>query len=326
MKNRFFYKKYDEDGINVIELGYSADDNKKNLLLKVSPENGNNMFCFKIGKYEIVHYDPSFKLKSYYTGNPILYPLPNRVRNCRYEFNGEKFWQMKNGIPIFLHSLVYDETWSYHEPVIQEDKIILETFIEIDENHPIYEGFPFIHTLIVKYILTSEKLIFSYTVKNRDSKELPFGISFHTFFSKLSGERDTMFSIPAKYMMELTDDLLPTGRLLETNGQLFDLNKPVPVSSVNLDNCFTGMDKNEKVMIDYTSIGLKIFIDSTDDFTHMQVYTPSGKPFFCIEKQTCSTDAHNLNARGFKKESHLLIVPPSEEYSGDVEYSYSYNY
>lgn len=325
MKNRFFYNKYHEDNINVIELGYAASENKKDLLIKVSPENGNNMFCFKIGEYEIVHNDPEYELKSYYTGNPILYPLPNRVRNCLYEFNGEKYWQMKKGIPIFLHSLVYDESWNYHEPVIEEDRVSLETFIDIDLKHPVYEGFPFTHTIIVKYILTSEKLIFSYTVKNRDTKELPFGISYHTFFNKLSGEKDTLFSIPAKYMMELTDDLLPTGKLLETNGQSFDLNKPVPVSSVDLDNCFTGMSKNEKVLIYYSSIGLKIFIDSTDDFTHMQVYTPKGKPFFCVEKQTCSTDAHNLHAKGYKLEAHLIIVPANEEYSGDVEFSYRYN-
>ena len=48
MKNRFFYNKYHEDNINVIELGYAASENKKDLLIKVSPDNGNNMFCLRL--------------------------------------------------------------------------------------------------------------------------------------------------------------------------------------------------------------------------------------------------------------------------------------
>lgn len=324
MKNEFYYEKYEENEIRIIELGYNDSNKDKNLLIKLAPMNGNNLFCFKIGEHEIIHYDPKFELTSYYTGNPILYPLPNRVRNCRYEFNGEKHWQMKNGIPIFMHSLVYDEEWDYNEPVIEEDRISIETFIKIDEEHPIYEGFPFIHTIILKYILTKDKLLFSYAVINRDSKELPFGISFHTFFNKLSGDDNSLLLVPAKYMMELTDDLLPTGKLLEVNDKKFDLTKPVPVSRLDLDNCFTGMSNEENVMIDYSTIGLKLFMDATEDFTHLQIFTPQGKPFFCVEKQTCSTDAHNLYAKGYENEAHLIIVPVNDEHSGVVEFSYEY--
>ena len=72
------------------------------------------------------------------------------------------------------------------------------------------------------------------------------------------------------------------------------------------------------------TIGLKVFMDSTEDFTHMQVFTPKGKPFFCVEKQTCSTDVFNLDAKVLKDESHLIVVPSHTNFKGSVDFSYEF--
>ena len=321
----FYCKKENVSGQNVVVLGYKAEGGDlKDLLVKVSPENGNNLFCFQVGGKDIIYYNENKKLNTYFSGNPVLYPFPNRLRNCRYEFNGKKYWQTKNGIPVFLHSLVFDENWEYAEPVTREEGISLETYLEIDESHPVYPGFPFRHMLKVVYTLTRNKLAISYQVKNKDDKELPFGISFHTYFNKLSGDDGSSLCIPAKYMMEVTDDLLPTGKLIETDMQPFDLNTPVPLGKLDLDDCFTGLDKTKQVLIDYAGQGLKLFIDSTDDFTHTQVYTPQGQPFFCVETQTCSTDAPNLHAKGFLNEAHLTVVRPQGEARGSMEFSWEF--
>jgi galactose mutarotase-like enzyme len=55
------------------------------------------------------------------------------------------------------------------------------------------------------------------------------------------------------------------------------------------------------------------------EFTHAVVYTPD-RPTFCIENQTSSTDAHNLFAHGFKRESHLLVVAPGKTARGSVDW------
>ena len=44
-----------------------------------------------------------------------------------------------------------------------------------------------------------------------------------------------------------------------------------------------------------------------------------GRALFCVRAQTCSTDAHNLFARGLKRESHLQVVEPGKTGSGWVE-------
>lgn len=325
MNCNFYYNKGEINGQSFIELGFnSLGSILCDLLARVSPENGSNLFCFKLDDKDVIYYDDQVKLNTYFTGSPILYPIPNRTRDCGYEYGGKKYLQSKNGVPVFMHSLVFDEKWAYKEPVAGKDGISLETFLKVDENHPVYQGFPFKHTLFVVYTLTFNRLTIAYRVVNEDEKELPFGISFHTYFNKLSDDDDCLLSIPAKYRMEVTDDLLPTGVLIETSREPFDLNFPVALSNLDLDDCFTGLDKDRNVEIDYCSLGLKILIDSTDDFTHTHVYTPRGKPFFCVETQTCSADAHNLDAKGFHDAAHLIVVPPGGQFEGKMDMGYDF--
>jgi aldose 1-epimerase len=320
----FSWKTESIEGATGYVLVYKGDGSAhdKDISIKIAPTLGSNLYGFTVGEHEVVHYNPRFSLTSYYTGNPILYPFPNRLRNCMYEYKGKKTWQMKHGIPIFLHSLVFDERWMFDEPVATETGVSLDTYLIVDENHPVYEGFPFKHTLHVIYRVNKQGFSIRYKVINQDTKELPFGISFHTFFSKLGGDERSFLQVPGQYMMELTDDLLPTGALFDVEGKVFDLRKPVAVGTQDLDNCFTGMIEGERVFVEYPDLGLKVFMDSTDEFTHIQVFTPKGKPFFCVEKQTCSTDAPNLHARGFQKEAHLLQVPSGTVQEGQVDFVY----
>ncbi|GAG43851.1 unnamed protein product, partial [marine sediment metagenome] len=56
----------------------------------------------------------------------------------------------------------------------------------------------------------------------------------------------------------------------------------------------------------------------SDLFTHSVVYTQQ-TGHFCLENQTCSTDAHNLHARGLRKEAHLTILRPGESLTAWIE-------
>ena len=54
---------------------------------------------------------------------------------------------------------------------------------------------------------------------------------------------------------------------------------------------------------------------------HIPRYTPRGERFFCLENQTCSTDAHNLFARGFVDVAGLKTVAPGATRQGAVRYA-----
>ena len=52
-----------------------------------------------------------------------------------------------------------------------------------------------------------------------------------------------------------------------------------------------------------------IKIETSDDFRHFVVYKNIGDNFICVEPQTCSINAHRLNADGFKYANVINILP-----------------
>ncbi len=48
-----------------------------------------------------------------------------------------------------------------------------------------------------------------------------------------------------------------------------------------------------------------------------------GRPFFCVENQSCSTDAHNLYAQGKQELAHLVILAPGQSLNAWVEFTVS---
>jgi len=119
------------------------------------------------------------------------------------------------------------------------------------------------------------------------------------------------------------EDLLPTGRLFDLEEGSADMRNPTPLSALDLDDVFWGLEPSQPQNIYYDDIGKKVTLTASEFFTHSVIYTPPSQPFFCIENQSCSTDAHNLYARGLTEESHLTILDPGESLSAWVDISVS---
>src|SRR5438128_10778501 len=69
---------------------------------------------------------------------------------------------------------------------------------------------------------------------------------------------------------------------------------------------------------------MRLRITASEAFTHMVIYTlPSEAdgPFFCLENQTCSTDAINLHSRGLGEMAHLIELRPGESSDGFIQYT-----
>jgi aldose 1-epimerase len=113
-------------------------------------------------------------------------------------------------------------------------------------------------------------------------------------------------------------ELLPTGKLVDLQGSRFDARLGRSLDGFVIDDVFFGMKEASPARIHFEEAGLSIALKASPEFTHMVVYTPE-EPWFCVENQTCSTDAHNLYSQGFREESHLLIVPAGKSQSGSVQ-------
>ncbi|QBD78757.1 aldose 1-epimerase [Ktedonosporobacter rubrisoli] len=315
----------------VIELSYHDPANPaRNLTVAIAPDLGSNMFSFRVGSHDLIYCEHELLKRKDFTGNFVLWPLPNRIRDKRYTYQGQNYSladiKRQQGNAVLIHGLVFDRPWQYMQPIVEPNGVHVTTFIEINEESPWYAAYPFDSKLTLTYSLDQHGLSTTYTVYNRGARTLPFGFALHPYFSLLSGKDDTLVSVPADQVMEADDELLPTGRIFPVDKimyAMYDLRQPTAIGNLQLDHVYTSLHPHEPAIIDYRKNDLQLYITATEDFTHAVIYTPQGQPYFCLEHQTCSTDAINLHNQGpeLQKAAHLLEVPAGKAYSGTLRYT-----
>jgi Galactose mutarotase and related enzymes len=322
---------YKELDTTIVSLAYTDKSHPEHSMeISVAPELGSNLFHFRVGEHELIYHETDLLKKREFTGDYVLWPLPNRVRAKRYTFAGKEYSLADRvcpgGDPSLVHGLVFDRSWHYQQPVVKADAASVTTYVDIDKDSPFYAGYPFASRLSLTYTLIAEGVRITYRVENKGTQTLPYGFALHPYFSLLSGREQTSITIPANVVMEADNALLPTGRVLDVSGTMyamFDLRAGEPVSHLKLDHVYTDLIPGTPTIIDYRQQGLQLLIAGTEDFTHAVIYTPAGTSFACIEYQTCSTDAVNFNNQGEERKrlAHLLELKPGEVGSGTLSYT-----
>jgi aldose 1-epimerase len=148
---------------------------------------------------------------------------------------------------------------------------------------------------------------------------VPFGFGLHPWFNYLDGRSDATLTLAAEHTME-SPDLLPTGKLLPVAGTPKDFRNGRSLADSVCDDVYFGVDCNKPTVVDFRKRKFKLSLLASQEFAHAVVYTPKDRPYFCVENQTCSTDAHNLYAQGLKRESGLIVVPAGKTHSGRIEF------
>jgi aldose 1-epimerase len=315
----------DATGWAIVVLRYERGGRR--LQARLAPAAGGNLFSLVVGRdgrdEELLHQpDTLAELAQHRSGTPVLFPTPNRVRDARMTFGGRSFAFEPNSQANFIHGLVRDLRWQVARPRAGAASASVGLRVDWNDSQPQYARFPIRHRLSVTYTLRSNGVRIGYAVENQDAEPLPFGFGLHPFFRAPARRRDALLVVPATHYME-AEAMLPTGRLLPVAGTRFDLRKPTPLEGLTLDDAYTRLIPGRAPGFVRRDLGLRVTLAASAAFTHAVVYTPPQHPFFCIENQTSSTDAHNLWARGFKKESHLLVVAPGKIARGAAAWTVS---
>lgn len=302
------------------ETGWKVyEQTEKDIAIKVCPDAGCNLFSIKYRGREILKTPGTLKeLPGFMFGVPVLYPTPNRVRDSKLLYDGQTYTFPPNNGPNFLHGLVHNAPWQASTGAGADGAVAAE--LDFAPGKPWFERFPFPHTLRLETSVKPDAVRWTYTVDNRQgTKPVPFGFGLHPWFLYQGSRPSTFVTIPAAHVMEARE-LLPTGKLLPLAGSKFDARRPITLAGFVIDDVYEGMRPAAPPVIDFREEHLRISLAASEDFTHLVVYTPANQPWFCVENQTCSTDAHNLFTKGLENESHLLVVPAGKAHSGWVEY------
>ena len=306
-------------GWNIGVLKYTdTSDPKRSLEARIVPEAGSNLYSLKMGGTEVLVQPAEWgTTPSLRYGFPVLFPTPNRVRDSKFTFDGQTYTFPSNERSHFIHGLVHKLPWSAGPASADAKAASMETYLDWVASQPDFKLFPIKHRLSLRFTLDAHGVKLAFTVENQDTKRLPFGFAFHPWFQILGSRAETYLRVPAQKHME-AEGLLPTGKLTDLTGTPYDLRAPVSLEGLKLDDVYWGLTPERVPGYEARDKGIKLSLGGSPEFTHMVVYTPPGRPFFCMENQTCSTDAHNLHAKGLEKEAHLLIAGSGKKVSGWV--------
>jgi len=309
----FATDRHPRTGWEVLRLRCTQTDARPRLTqIEIAPQQGCNLFSFRVDDrdylVDLEEQDSSLKL----LGTPILFPMPNRVRDGRFTFEGRQFVFEPNNGPNFIHGLVRDRIWNMDDALLSRDSASVTGRFRFRAAVDAYHLFPITNVLEVTFTLTPGAVQLYFAVHNEDEcLRLPFGLAIHPYFRIFGQRSQVRVQTPALKRMEAVD-LLPTGRLIDLDGDPCDLREPRSLEGLNVDDVYWGMSPNRPQVIYYDALGKKLTLLTSELFTHSVVYTPEDKPYFCMENQSCSTDAHNLYARGLQEAAHLTILEPGD--------------
>lgn len=240
-----------------------------------------------------------------------LFSYPNRVKYGKYSFAGKDFKLNQNdGTPFkhALHGIIYNQVFSEKEALHGENfcSVVLQ-YTNVDEGF--FQGYPFKFELIIKYTLSNNGLKATTFVNNLSEAIMPFGDGWHPYFSIGGSIDDLYLSVPSDKILELGDDLIPTGKLRKYpffNG----LNK-IGNSILN-HSFFIETSENVVETILYNAIDdFKLVLwqeNNVDKYKYLQVYIPPDRQSIALEPMTCAPNAFNNNMG-------LQWLYPGEQYS-----------
>jgi aldose 1-epimerase len=282
----------------------------------------------------------------FHSGQPILFPFPNRVRAGTFDFEGRTYkmekllasgWDRNGGQAI--HGLVADKTWTVEEAYAENAGAVVRSSIQLDAFADIFEQYPFPCRLSVTYRLRQGTLEMHTEVANTGKSALPMGFGIHPWFpavlrpgARLPGalaqvtaeqRAQSQVHVPASATWELAN-LMPTGKVLPvaTSPGALDLREFRPLEDQEFDNVFTQVQRradgwSEGGLRDPAS-GLELVVAADAPFREWVLYAPLNRPVIALEPYTCTTDAVNLQPQGI--DAGLIVLPAGQTWSGNIHF------
>ena len=171
--------------------------------------------------------------------------------------------------------------------------------------HTADTAWPFAFDATLTYDLTARGLAVTIAMTNRHTAPAPGGIGLHPYFPR---EHAPSLRFTAGGFLR-NEDALPVESLPITAD--IDFARGRPVDRIALDNCFEAWDGTARIDAGPASLT----IQAEPVFPHLQVFTPAGAGFFCVEPVSHTPDSINRPAsmqalapgQTLRGQIHLLI-------------------
>jgi aldose 1-epimerase len=242
-------------------------------------------------------------------GQPLM-PWPNRLRDGRYEFDGQEYELplTETGTRTAIHGLV---RWANWEAVRTEDGVRMQ--------HRLYPqpGWPGTLELGIAYRLCDDGLIVEASATNRGWQPCPFGAGFHPYLTLGTDQVDALgLTVPAERCLEADERGLPIGQAGVAGGE-YDYRRQRAIGKAQLDTCFTDLERGDDGLarVGIESDGRRATLWMDEAFSYVMVFTGDTLPEsrrrrgLAVEPMTCPPDALHSG-------QEVIRLEPGQSWSG----------
>lgn len=221
-----------------------------------------------------------------------MVPYVNRIARGRFEFGGRTVQLERNwsADPHPIHGQGWNRPWSI--ATATRSTAVLSFDGGADEWPWRYRGEQ-------RFVLDDEGLSIELAVENLGVTSMPAMLGLHPYFPDKT-HACMIARLPRVWRTDT--DSLPRERIETPAAWAFEPRRPV--GATNLDHCFA--DWNGLACLDWPDRRL---ILRAARCSFLQVYTPAGRDFFCIEPQTAAPGALERGA------GEAAVLAPGERLS-----------
>jgi len=237
--------------------------------------------------------------------SPILFPIVGALKNDSYYYNDKKYNLSRHGFARDFEFEVIEKT-------------DLSATFSLRENDETLQKYPFQFELQIKYLLTENKLVIIYHIKNNSKAEMPFNIGAHPAFAL--PKNFTKYSLEFEKQEELITHELENNLFSGTT-------RTIALDKTNLPLNYSLFEKDALVFKTLKSKSVKILENGNpflkvnyEDFGSLGIWTVKNAPFICIEPWIGFADDASSNGDLFdKKNIKILEENSSFEASFSIE-------
>ncbi|WP_193170718.1 aldose 1-epimerase [Nisaea nitritireducens] len=218
-------------------------------------------------------------------GSFPLVPFSNRIRDGRFTWDGEehRIAASEKNAPHAIHGHGRSVPWDVGD--------VSETRAALSYTYP-GEDWPFPYRARQVFDLVDGALSVSLELENTGTKDMPGGLGHHPYLPWRDGP---VLATSFGSIWPAVDGVLPAGPEAVPGDLDFSGSNGRKLPR-GLDTGFGSWSGH--ALVKWRGAGLSLEIDASETLSHVILFTPEGKPFFCVEPVTHCIDAINLDAKG----------------------------
>ncbi len=162
------------------------------------------------------------------------------------------------------------------------------------------EGWPWGYTCRQTVSVSATEMRVALSMTNQGPTAMPVGLGLHPYFPARADTRVQFATESAWPPVE--DGKFPTGPAAVPASVDRRNSGPIPRG---LDQGFGGWDGQARIV--WPDVGLALTLSAPPPLSHLIVFTPTDRDFFCLEPVSHAIDATNLSGRGVDGTGHRIL-------------------